>query len=181
MTANQRRYAMTARRFTTAVLFLVFTLSVGCSRKESVQENVLRALDQAGLKKVEVKEDRDKHLVRLGGRVGTPEDKNRAETVARGAAPGWTMANEISVEPVGLESEAKTIQSETDKAIERGYKAALVANQLDKQRIEYGAKNGALTLKGTVDSIEQRNKAEQIAAKTPYVQQVINQIEVKQR
>jgi hypothetical protein len=49
------------------------------------------------------------------------------------------MANEISVEPVGLESEAKTIQSETDKDIERGYKAALLANQLDKQRIEYGA------------------------------------------
>ena len=172
---------MTARGFTTVVLFLVFTLALGCSRKESVRENVLGALDQAGLKKVEVKEDRVKHVLRLGGRVGSPEEKSRAEAVARGVAPGWTMANEISVEPVGLESEAKTIQSETDKAIERGYKAALVANQLDKQPIEYGAKNGALTLKGTVDSVEQRNKAEQIAAKTPYVQQVINQIEVKQR
>jgi hypothetical protein len=73
----KRGYAMKARRFTGAVLFLVFTVAIGCSRKESAQEKVLTALVQAGLKKVEVKEDRDKHLVRLGGKVGTPEDKNR--------------------------------------------------------------------------------------------------------
>ncbi len=89
------------------------------------------------------------------------------------------MANEILVQPEGMEGDAKKIQSNLDDAIEKDYKAAVIANHLDKQHIRFDAKNGVLTLKGDVDTMQQREAAEQLAAKTPNVTQVVNELEVK--
>ena len=69
--------------------------------------------------------------------------------------------------PVGTESEAKTISSNLDSGIEKNFKAALVSKDLDKQHIRFDAKNGVLTLKGRVDSPEQRQEARQVAASVP--------------
>ena len=41
------------------------------------------------------------------------------------------------------------------------------------------AKNGVLTLKGSVATADERKQAQTIAAGVPNVQQVLNQIEVK--
>lgn len=41
------------------------------------------------------------------------------------------------------------------------------------------AKNGVLTLKGSVKTITQRHDAERAALDVPHVQQVLNQIDVK--
>jgi osmotically-inducible protein OsmY len=55
----------------------------------------------------------------------------------------------------------------------------LIANRLDNQYIRYTAKNGVLTLKGKVDDISTREKAEKLAASVPNVQQVVNELDVK--
>jgi osmotically-inducible protein OsmY len=83
------------------------------------------------------------------------------------------------VQPVGLESQAKEINSNLDEAIEKNFKAAIIAQGLDKQSIDYKAKNGLLTLKGNVKTTQQRQQAEEIAQAVPNVAQVLNQIEVK--
>jgi osmotically-inducible protein OsmY len=49
---------------------------------------------------------------------------------------------------------------------------------LDKQHIRFDAKNGVLTLKGSVKTPTERNRAEQLAQATPNVRQVLNQIDV---
>jgi osmotically-inducible protein OsmY len=49
---------------------------------------------------------------------------------------------------------------------------------LDKQHIRFDAKNGVLTLKGSVKTPIERNRAEQLAQATPNVRQVLNQIDV---
>ena len=168
------------------VVMLALGLLAGmsaCSKQRantpSVKENVERSLDQAGLKSVKVDEDRDKGVVTLKGSVDTPDQKAQAEDVAKQAAGGLVVANEISVEPQGAEGSARKIESNLDSGIEKDYKAAIIANHLDKQHIRFDAKNGVLTLKGDVDTMQQREAAEQIGAKTPNVSQVVNELEVK--
>ena len=57
---------------------------------------------------------------------------------------------------------------------EKNYKAALIAHRLKKEHIDFGAKNGVLTLKGSVETAEQRQRAQAAAAGVPNVQQVLN-------
>jgi hyperosmotically inducible protein len=128
---------------------------------------------------VNVSDDADKNTITLSGTLHSEDAKSRAADVARQAAPERTVANEISVQPVGAESQAKGMQSNLDDGIEDNYKAALISNRLDKQSIHYDAKNGVLTLTGNVKSAQQKKEAELLASKVPNVQQVVNQIEVK--
>jgi len=145
---------------------------------EAYKDNVKQALQQNELKDVTVDEDRDKNTITLGGKVHSEDARHQAEEVARAAAGNRIIANEISVQPVGAESQSKDIASDLDTAIEKNYKAALIAKGLDKERIRFNAKNGVLTLKGKVKSGSERAQAEQLAQATPNVREVLNQLDV---
>jgi hyperosmotically inducible protein len=162
------------------MLVALFFTTAACNQsgKKSEGDAVKQALEQADLKGVTVTDDADKNTVTLGGTLHSEDAKNRAADVAKSAAPDRTIANEISVQPVGDESQAKAVQSNLDDGIENNYKAALIASRLNKQSIHYDAKNGVLTLKGTVKTNQQKAEAEQLASKIPNVQQVVNQIDV---
>jgi len=54
-----------------------------------------------------------------------------------------------------------------DDAIEKNYKAALIAQGLGKQKIDYDARNGVLTLGGSVKSVPERVEAEKLAQAVP--------------
>ena len=107
--------------------------------------------------------------------------KQQAEQIAQAAAGSRIIANEISVEPVGNESAARKIESNVDDGIKNNYKAALVSKglDLDKEHIRVDARNGVVTLKGTVKTPDQRKEAEQIAANIPNVAQVVNELEFR--
>jgi hyperosmotically inducible periplasmic protein len=156
---------------------------VACSSKTgenvSYKDSVKQALQQAELTDVSVSEDRDKNTVTLAGTVHSDDAKARAGDVAKRVAGGRIVVNEVSVQPVGAESDAKNIASNLDDAIEKNYKAALISNGLDKQHIDYNAKNGVLILKGSVKTVAERQQAQTAAASIPNVQQVLNQIDVK--
>lgn len=167
-----------------AIPLLLAGLGLACSSRRgtddvSYKDNVQKALEQADLKDVTVSEDRDKNTITLGGTVHSNDAKRNAGDVAKAAAGDRVIANEVSVQPVGAESEAKDIASNTDSAIEKNYKAILIEKGLDKQHIRFDAKNGVLTLKGSVRSVPQRQEAQQLAQAVPNVQQVLNQIDVK--
>jgi osmotically-inducible protein OsmY len=165
---------------TALCLALVLT---NCSRQKaetpSYKDAVKQAMDQNGFKNVTVDEDRDKGVVTLGGKVQSEDEKARAEEAARAAAPGEVVAMEVSVEPPGVEGEARQIESNVDDAIEHNFKAALIGNKLEDQHISYKTKNGVLTLSGTVDTPQHRAQAEKIAASIPNVEQVVNELKVK--
>jgi hyperosmotically inducible periplasmic protein len=120
-----------------------------------------------------------KNTITLGGTVHSDDAKRKAGDVAKSAAGGRVIANEVSVQPVGAESQAKDVASNLDDAIEKDYKAALIGKGLDKQHIRFDAKNGVLVLKGSVKSDAQREQAQLLAQAVPNVQQVLNQIDVK--
>jgi osmotically-inducible protein OsmY len=166
-----------------AILFVLTALfwSLACSKQSNVsyKDSVEKALEQADLKDVTVAEDRDKNTITLGGTLHSDEAKVKAAEVAKSAANTRIIANEISVQPVGAESEATSAAAALDDAIEKNYKAALISSRLDKQHISFSAKNGVLTLTGKVKSVGERQQAQQLAAGIPHVQQVLNQIDVR--
>ena len=143
--------------------FLTLLVCVACNKTTndvSYKDSVKQALQQAELTDVSVSEDRDKNTVTLGGTVHSGDAKEKAAEVAKGAAGTRVVVNEVSVQPVGEESEAKSIASNVDDAIEKNYKAVLISKGLNKQHIDYSAKNGVLTLKGSVRTVTQREEAQ---------------------
>ena len=168
------------KRISALLVLSLLGLGMACTNQNnSYKSNVEQALQQADLKDVSVSEDADKNTITLGGTLHTDDAKARAGSVAQSAAGSRIIANQISVQPVGAESQAKDEAAALDQGIEKNYKAALISSRLDKQHIDYGAKNGVLTLAGTVHTSVQRKEAEQLAGRVPHVEQVVNQIEVK--
>jgi hyperosmotically inducible protein len=153
----------------------------GCSdtnKSPDVTDNVRKSLDQAGYKDVSVSQDREKGVVTLTGTVPTQGDKAQAESMAKSAAGSQVVADQIAVRPPGNESDAKTVDSDMDKAIEKNLDAMLVKNKLQKG-VRYGVKNGVVALTGDVPSQSRRSQVEKVAATVPNVKQVVNELEVK--
>lgn len=168
-----------------AVLFssLLLAFCLGCSTNRAstpdVKDQVSKALNNAGFKNLSVDANTDKQLVTLKGDVKSQEEKDRAEDVAKGASAGYVVSNEIGIRPEGVENAARKIDANVDDAIQKDFKAVIIANRLEKQHIQYDAKNGVLTLKGKVDSLTLRDEVEKLAANVPNVQQVVNELDVK--
>jgi len=164
-----------------AIAMAVTLLGAACSKQASVsrKDGVKAALEQADLKDVSVSEDNDKNTITLGGTLHSDEAKQKAADVAEANAAGRVVVNEVRVEPVGMESQARDVASNVDDGIESNYKAALASKGLSKQHIRFNAKNGVLTLKGSVTTPTQREEAQQLAQAVPNVQQVLNEIDVR--
>jgi hyperosmotically inducible protein len=163
------------------LISLLLVILIGCSttsKAPDVSDNIRKSLDQAGLKDVSVTQDRDKGVVTLAGNVQTEANKAQAENIARSIAGPQVVANQIAVLPPGAESDAKAINSDLDKAIEKNLDAALIANNF-KKTVKYDVKNRVVTLTGEVDSPAKRAQAEKIAAAVPNVEQVVNTVQVK--
>src|SRR6202035_1690500 len=152
----------------------------GCSSNKSpdVTDNIRKSLDQAGFKDVSVSEDRDKGVVTLTGTVPTETDKQQAESIAKSSAPNLVVADQIGVRPPGNESEAKAVDADLDKAIEKNLDATLIKHRL-KKNVKYDVKNSVVTLTGDLPSQSKRQQVEKLAASIPNVKQVVNEIEVK--
>jgi hyperosmotically inducible periplasmic protein len=162
-------------------LLAVGTLA-GCSsepvKSPDVSDTIRKSLDQAGLKDVKVSQDREKGVVTLEGDVPSDMDKSQAETIARSIAGAQVVADEIAVVPPATESAAKAVTSDLDKGIEKNLDAALIQNRLNKH-VKYDVKSGVVTLSGEVNSQAKRAYAEKVAAGVPNVQQVVNELQVK--
>ena len=162
---------------------LLAVLSIGCSQNKAstpdVKDQVSRSLDNAGFKNIRVDVNKDKGLVTLKGDVKSEEEKNQVEQLAKSSAGGFVVSNEVGIRPEGVESKARQIDSNVDSAIEKDFKAVIIANRLENQHIRYEAKNGVLTLKGKVDNMGTRDKFEKLGASVPNVQQVVNELDVK--
>lgn len=124
-----------------------------------------------------VSQDRTKGVVTLGGSVKQDADKARAEQIAGPLAGGQVVADQIAVLPPGYESTARSVDSSLDKGIEANLDAALT--QANMKTVHHSTKNGVVTLTGNLDSPGARADAARVAAGVPNVQQVVNEIDVK--
>lgn len=162
-----------------SVIALALAGFVGCAtnRAPDVADNVHNSLKQAGLNDVSVSQDRDKGVVTLGGNVTREGDKGRAELIAKPLIAGQVLADEIAVLPKGDESAAKSVNSDLDKGIEANLDAAFTQAKI--KGVRHSTTNGVVTLKGELETPARRTDAEHIASAVPNVQQVVNDIDVK--
>jgi len=155
---------------------------VGCSntstKSPDVSDSIRKSLEQAGLKDVDISQDRDKGVVTLGGHVATDAEKAQAGSIATPLAAGQVVSNQIAVIPPGDVHDAKVANSDLDKGIAQNLDAALIQDRLRKG-VEYSVKNHVVTLTGSVNSQAARDQAQQVAASVPNVQQVVNELQVK--
>jgi osmotically-inducible protein OsmY len=171
----------TVRLLVTFVTLLIVGTLAGCSgtrKSPDVSDSIRKSLDQAGLKDVSVSQDRDKGVVTLGGHVPSDGDKFQAESIAKSIAGEQVVSNQVGVIPPAAEREAKTVNSDLDKAIEKNLDAALIQYRL-KKGVKYDVKNGVVTLNGEVNSQARRARIERVASAVPNVQQVVNELQVK--
>ena len=161
---------------------LAIGATLGCSgasaKSPEVSGNIRTSLDQAGFKNVSVSQDRDKGVVTLGGTVASENDKAQAELLAKPLAGAQVVANEIAVVPVGVETDAKAVNSDLDKGIEENLDAALIQNKMH-ENVRYDVKSGVVTLSGEVNSQSKRDNAATVATNVPNVKQVVNDVQVK--
>ena len=154
----------------------------GCSgtavKSPDVADNIRKSLDQAGFKDITVSQDRDKGIVTLSGKVSSENEKLQAESLAKSLAGAQVVANQIAVIPVGLEKDAKTVNTDLDQGIEKNLDAALIQIKMHDD-VKYKVKSGVVTLTGEVNSQNRRDQAEQVATTVPNVKQVVNNLQVK--
>lgn len=158
-------------------------LVAGCNNKPHYPDSkgaVDSALTQNNLGAIHVSQDRDKGVITLTGNVPNDAQKKQAEDAAKGAAPDYTIADEIGVVPPADASATKSALSDTDTAIEDTFKADMKKNRaLNDQSIDIKSKNGAVILTGSVKTAAQKRQAGMIAKKVPNVQQVVNELKVE--
>ena len=161
-------------------LFVFWVLMGACSNTNSpdVTNNIRKSLDQAGYKDVSVSQDRGKGVVTLTGTVTSDSDRVSAEAIAKNNAGGQVVADQIAIRPPETEREAKAVDADLDKAIEKNVDAVLVKNKL-KKGVKYDVKNGVVTLSGDVTSQSRRAQVEKLVAGIPNVKQVVNELDVK--
>lgn len=90
-----------------AALLAAMLFAAGCGSHPDEKAAVYAALSQHTLSSVMVAEDRHSGVLTLTGIVDDTNRKTQAETLARQAAPGYTIADQIQVKATGLQALAK--------------------------------------------------------------------------
>jgi hyperosmotically inducible periplasmic protein len=173
-----KKLRITAAMLTLFSAGLMSACSGTAAKSPDVSDGIRSSLDQAGLKDVSVSEDRDQGVVTLGGHVTNDADKVQAESVAKSLAGAQVVADQIAVIPIGVEREAKAMNSDLDEGIEKNLDAALIQNHLHES-VKYAVKSAVVTLTGEVNSQNKRARAESVASAVPNVAQVVNDLQVK--
>ncbi len=172
----------TLQPYLSVLAVVVIGTLAGCAtrttRAAAVSDGIRTSLDQAGLKDVSVNQDRDKGVVTLSGHVAADAAKSQAQSIAMSMAGTQVVSNQIAVIPPGSEHDAKKVNSDLDKGIEGNLDAALLQGQLHKN-VNYAVNNQVVTLTGEVDTQAKRVQAQDITASVPNVQQVVNELQVK--
>jgi len=165
-------------RMPTAILGIALLASaVACSPKQRDYETMAKSsLTRAGIENVNPKYDGKTKVVHLSGTVPTGADRDRAgEVVTQAVAPWAQVANEVTV----AGPDAK-IADDLDSGLSTRLGDLVQQDQsLSKTDIDFDVKNGVVTIKGKVQTNEQKTHVEQLARSQPGVRDVVNSLEVK--
>lgn len=139
----------------------------------------------------------DRNEITLSGTVGSESLRTKAVELAKTAHAGLIVTTKIDVKPGEISRTAYTIErarEERSIAMERGETigdslddgwihttlvAQLIGNSTTPERkINVDVKNNVVTLRGTVETAEQKTEAEHLAKNTEGVRSVTNQLKV---
>jgi osmotically-inducible protein OsmY len=160
-------------------------------------ENKIEADPQLRTANLFVNADADRNTVILSGTVESDAERNRAVELARSARPGLTVENHIDVRPSELaradytpemarqEVERAKANKETvgDSLDDAWIHAKIVAQLIGDpdtpgRKVNVDVSNNVVTLRGTVETMQEKQEAERIAKETDGVKRVNNRLQV---
>jgi osmotically-inducible protein OsmY len=163
-----------AATFTTALACAV-ALSA-CSRGPDPTEEVTRSLKQANLNEVSVNWDGGARVAHLKGTVERPTDRQRAEEIAA-AAVGTTgkVLNEVTIKGLN-EKTAGNLDGNIKDQLEKMVDGDPILRQRD---VKFEVNNGAVTVKGEVQTAGEKAKLTELVRAAPGVKDFANAVEIK--
>jgi osmotically-inducible protein OsmY len=149
---------------------------VACNPGPNPTDEVNKALKQANLNEVSVDWDGGARVAHLRGRVDQPTDRQRAEEVAA-AAVGTTgkVLNEVTIKGL-TEKTAGALDDDIESTLKK-----MVDNDpvLRDRSVKFDVNNGAVTVKGDVQTADEKAKLTQLVHAAPGVKDFVNAVEIK--
>src|SRR5215510_6177581 len=125
-----------------------------------------------------VSADADKNEATISGVVGKESLRIKAVDLAKETSPGLILTDKIDVKPPELTGD-ELGDSLDDAWIHTKLVAKFIGDaDTPGRKINVDVVNNVVTLRGTVDTAEQRAEAERIAGNTEGVKRVVNQLKV---
>jgi osmotically-inducible protein OsmY len=159
-----------------AAAVIVVAALAACSRGPNPTGEVTKALKQANLNEVTVDWDGGARVAHLRGRVDQPTDRQRAEEVASAAVgTSGKVLNEVTIKGLN-EKTAGDLDGDIKSALKR-----MVDNDpvLRDRSITFEVNNGAVTVKGDVQTADEKAKLTQLVHAAPGVKDFVNAVEIK--
>src|SRR4051812_25179356 len=147
-----------------------------CNTGPNPTDEVTKALKQAKLNEVSVDWDGGARVAHLRGRVDQPTDRQRAEEIAA-AAVGTTgkVLNEVTIK--GL---TEKTAGDLDGDIKSTLKKMVDDDPVLRDRtVKFDVNNGAVTVKGEVQTADEKAKLTQLVHAAPGVKDFVNAVEIK--
>lgn len=123
-----------------------------------------------------IKVETEGGVVTLRGKVATAEERNAAEEITKGIDGVRSVRNTLEVVPDGKRKALDAKDDEISKTLRDRFASD---DQLRTVTIRVRADNGMVTLMGTVPTIKIKDRATELARKTPGVRAVRNELQVK--
>ncbi len=166
-----------SRLLLVSIAALALGVVLACSRNSNdPKDRVDRALSDANLKGVHTSYDRNADVLHLQGTVDSADLKQRADQIANQAVgTSGKVVDEITVE--GMDEKTS---GDRDALIRDTLKQEINKDDvLRDQSISFDVNNGVVTVKGNVQTADEKEKVTELARNAPGVKDVANELEVK--
>jgi osmotically-inducible protein OsmY len=165
-----------ACRLANTAIVAALALLPACGRRSDPTESIDKALKSANLERVSVDWDGAAGVAHLKGSVDRPSDRQRAEEVANAAVgTAGRVLNEVTIR--GLNEHTA---GNLDGDIKRQLKKMLDSDPVLRDRaIAFEVNNGAVTVKGDVQTADEKARLTELVRAAPGVKDFVNAAEIK--
>jgi osmotically-inducible protein OsmY len=163
------------RKSLAAILFAMAG-TAACSTGPNPTDNITKALKAANFNEVTVTWDGGTHIAHLKGTVDRSADRQRAEDVAAAAAGSdGKVLNEITIKGLN-EKTAGNLDGEIKSQLKQMVKNDPILRDRD---LSFDVNNGVVTVKGDVQTADEKTKVTELVRAAPGVKDMANAVEIK--
>jgi osmotically-inducible protein OsmY len=163
------------RKSLAAILFVVAG-TAACSSGPDPSDNISKALKAANFNEVTVTWDGGPKIAHLRGTVDRTADRSRAEEVASAAVgTDGKVLNEITIKGLN-EKTAGNLDGEIKSQLKQMVKGDPILRDRD---LSFDVTNGVVTVKGDVQTADEKTKVTELVRAAPGVKDMANAVEIK--
>jgi osmotically-inducible protein OsmY len=155
---------------------LVLLAAAACNSGPNPTDNISKALKASNFNEVSVTWDRSAHIAHLKGTVDRSTDRARAEEVATAAAGSdGKVLNEITIKGLN-EKTAGNLDGDIKDQLRQMVKGDPI---LRDRNLSFDVNNGVVTVKGDVQTADEKTKVTDLVRAAPGVKDMANAVEIK--